>query len=40
MNKIIKEVKKGKKAMIGVAVIVLIFAWMLVSGDTTPVDAQ
>jgi hypothetical protein len=40
MNKIIKEVKKHKKAMIGVAVIVLIFAWMLVSGDTTPVDAQ
>ena len=40
MNKIIKEVKKNKKAMIGVAIIVVIFAWMLLSGDTTRVDAQ
>jgi len=40
MNKIIKEVKKNKKAMIGVAIIVVIFAWMLLSGDTTPGEAQ
>ena len=40
MNKIIKEVKKNKKAMIGVAIIVVIIAWMLLSGDTTPVEAQ
>jgi len=40
MNKIIKEVKKNKKAMSGVAIIVVIFAWMLLSGDTTPVEAQ
>ena len=30
MKKIIDEVKKNKKAMIGVAVIVVIFAWILI----------
>ena len=40
MKKIINEVKKNKKAMIGVAVIVVVFAWVMLSGDTTPVDAQ
>ena len=44
MNEVVKElideVKKNKKAMIGVAVIVVVFAWVLLSGDSTPVDAQ
>ena len=40
MKRIIDEVKKNKKAMIGVAIVVVIFAWMALSGDTTPVDAQ
>ena len=40
MKKIIKENKKNKKAMIGVAVIVVVFAWMLWSGSPAPVEAQ
>ena len=40
MKKVMYEIKKHKKAMIGVAVIVVIFAWVLLSGDTTPVEAQ
>ena len=36
MKKIIKEVKKNKKAMIGVAVIIVIFAWMLITNEPAP----
>ena len=40
MKKIINEVKKHKKAMIGVAVIVLVFAWILITNEPAPVEAQ
>ena len=40
MKKVIDEIKKHKKAMIGVAVIVVVFAWVLLSGDTNTVEAQ
>ena len=40
MKKIINEVKKNKKAMIGVAVIVVIFAWILITNEPAPVEAQ
>tara|TARA_E500000178_G_C16441965_1_gene496312 strand:+ start:375 stop:497 length:123 start_codon:yes stop_codon:yes gene_type:complete len=40
MKKIINEVKKNKKAVIGVAIVVVIFAWMLLSGSPAPVEAQ
>ena len=40
MKKIIDEIKKNKKAMIGVAIVVVIFAWMLWSGQPAPVEAQ
>tara|TARA_E500000178_G_scaffold301650_1_gene310649 strand:- start:83 stop:202 length:120 start_codon:yes stop_codon:yes gene_type:complete len=36
MKKIINEVKKNKKAMIGVAVIVVIFAWMIITNEPAP----
>ena len=36
MKKIIKEVKKNKKAVIGVAVIIVIFAWMLITNEPAP----
>jgi hypothetical protein len=36
MKKIIKEVKKNKKAVIGVAVIIVIFAWMLIANEPAP----
>ena len=40
MKKIITEIKKNKKAMIGVAVIVVVVAWILLSGSPAPVEAQ
>ena len=40
MKKIINEVKKHKKAMIGVAVIVVVFAWTLITNEPAPVEAQ
>ena len=40
MKKIIDEVKKNKKAMIGIAVVVVIFAWMLIANQPAPVEAQ
>ena len=40
MNKIIKEIKGNKKALIGIAVIVLVFAWALWSGQPAAVEAQ
>ena len=35
-EKIINEVKKNKKAVIGVAVIVVIFAWMMITNEPAP----
>ena len=40
MKKVIDEIKKHKKAMIGVAVIVVIFAWVLITNEPAPVEAQ
>jgi|TARA_B100001094_G_scaffold242623_1_gene238686 hypothetical protein len=40
MKKVIDEIKKHKKATIGVAVIVLVFAWMLITNEPAPVEAQ
>ena len=40
MQKVINEIKKHKKAMIGVAVIVLVFAWILITNEPAPVEAQ
>ena len=37
MKKVIDEIKKHKKAMIGVAVIVVVFAWFMITNDPTPV---
>lgn len=37
MKKIIDEVKKNKKAMIGVAVVVVIFAWMIIANEPAPI---
>ncbi len=36
MKKIIDEIKKNKKAVIGVAVIVVIFAWMAITNEPAP----
>ena len=36
MKKIINEVKKNKKAVIGVAVIVVIFALMMITNEPAP----
>lgn len=35
-----KELMKNKKVWIGAAVVVIIFAWMLWSGQPAPVEAQ
>ena len=40
MKKVIDEIKKHKKAMICVAVIVVIFAWILITNEPAPVEAQ
>jgi len=40
MKKVINEIKKHKKAMIGVAVIVVVFAWILITNEPAPVEAQ
>jgi hypothetical protein len=40
MKKIINEIKKHKKAMIGVAVIVIVFAWIIITNEPAPVEAQ
>ena len=40
MKKVIGEIKKHKKAMSGVAVIVVIFAWVLITNEPAPVEAQ
>ena len=34
------KIKKHKKAMIGVAVVVVIFAWILITNEPAPVEAQ
>ena len=36
MKKIIDKVKKNKKAVIGVAVIIVIFAWMIIANEPAP----
>ena len=36
MKNIIDKVKKNKKAMIGVAVIIVLFAWMLIANEPAP----
>ena len=36
MKKIIDEIKNNKKALIGVAVVVVIFAWMLITNEPAP----
>ena len=36
MKNSIDKVKKNKKAMIGVAVIIVIFAWMLIANEPAP----
>tara|TARA_B100001057_G_C22668703_1_gene878943 strand:- start:250 stop:369 length:120 start_codon:yes stop_codon:yes gene_type:complete len=36
MKKIIDEIKKNKKAVIGVAVVVVIFAWMIITNEPAP----
>ena len=40
MKKVIDKIKKHKKAIIGVAVVVVIFAWMLITNEPAPVEAQ
>ena len=40
MKKVIDQIKKNKKAMIGVAVIVVVFAWILITNEPAPVEAQ
>ena len=40
MKKIINEIKGNKKALIGIAVVVLVFAWALWSGQPAPVEVQ
>ena len=35
-----KDLMKNKKVWIGAAVVVIIFAWMLLSGQPAPVEAQ
>lgn len=35
-----KDLMKNKKVWIGAAVVVIIFAWMLWSGQPAPVEAQ
>ena len=40
MKNIIDKVKKNKKAMIGVAVIIVIFAWMLIANEPAPTVEQ
>lgn len=40
MKKVINEIKKHKKAIIGVAVVVVIFAWMLITNEPAPVEAK
>ena len=36
MKKIIDKVKKNKKAVIGVAVIIVVFAWMIIANEPAP----
>ena len=36
MKNIIDKVKKNKKAVIGVAVIIVIFAWMIIANEPAP----
>ena len=41
MKKIIDEMKKHKKIMIGVAIVIVIGVWFMVTNDPTPVvEAQ
>jgi len=40
MKKVIDQIKKNKKAMIGVAVIVVVFAWILITNEPAPIEAQ
>tara|TARA_B110000483_G_C17994834_1_gene464974 strand:- start:2 stop:112 length:111 start_codon:yes stop_codon:yes gene_type:complete len=35
-----KDLMKNKKVWIGAAIVVIIFAWMLWSGQPAPVEAQ
>ena len=34
-----KKLLTNKKVWIGVAIVIAVFAWAMLSGDTTPVDA-
>ena len=36
MKKIIDKVKKNKKAVIGVAVIIVVLAWMIIANEPAP----
>ena len=36
MKKVIDEIKKHKKAVIGLAVVVVVFAWILLSNEPAP----
>ena len=36
MKKIIDKVRKNKKAVIGVGVIIVIFAWMIIANEPAP----
>ena len=36
MKKVIDEIKKHKKIMIGVAVIIVIAAWFMITNEPTP----
>ena len=36
MKNIIDKVKKNKKAVIGVAVIIVVFAWMIITNEPAP----
>lgn len=40
MKEIINKIKGNKKALIGIAVVVIVFAWALWSGQPAPVEAQ
>ena len=37
MKKVIDEIKKHKKIMIGIAIIIVIGAWFMITNDPTPV---
>jgi hypothetical protein len=36
MKKVIEEIKKHKKIMIGIAIIIVIGAWFMITNEPTP----